>query len=306
MEGRVDILEPLAEFAFETVCAAADGGRVGLRLADEHGGFPLVRWYGFREEFVRRILRDDHEGDGEPAACLCFRLCRRPSRERLGPYCRPSGAWVSNDLPQDLERLRREIGGFPLACACEEEGFRSLAVFPLETDPRPMARGLLIVAEARPAFFDGARLARLESLASGFSRLLERLDGRMSEMRGRYRVLVVEDDEIVARLWAKVLGRFGYVCTVCGNGDAAWTLLQEERFHVVVADLMLPRLGGLELLRRLRERYGMYGPEVVVVTARPEMLDDGAKARFRVAKVIAKPLGNVFALAATVADLVGC
>lgn len=288
--GKVrDILRPLVEFAFVGVKEVAEAEHVAVRLWDGKGGFPLVRWAGFTEGFVRRIFHDDHDADHR--ACLCYYLCRRHAG-LMGRFCRASGALVVNNLSEGLGLIRETIEGFSMSCACEEAGFRSLAVFPFGPETEG---GVFLMAEEHPGFFDERKVTRLESLVTAFSALWDGVKA-LAEGGRRYRILVAEDEEIVGRLWIKVLGRFGYDCTLCADGAEAWERLQGGRFDLVVTDLLMPRMGGLELVRRLRERYGVYSPDVVVVTARPELVGATEREQYRIGEVLAKPLENIFVL----------
>ena len=79
------------------------------------------------------------------------------------------------------------------------------------------------------------------------------------------RVLVVDDEEGIRELVAEILRDEGLAVTTAQDGDEAAALLDRRSFHLLVTDLRMPGLGGLELLRRARS----VAPEmeVVVLTA---------------------------------------
>lgn len=64
-------------------------------------------------------------------------------------------------------------------------------------------------------------------------------------------VLVVEDEEIVRRLLVVVLSSAGYRALEAGDGREALAILDEEEVDLVVTDLVLPGMGGLEMADRL-------------------------------------------------------
>jgi two-component system, OmpR family, response regulator len=66
------------------------------------------------------------------------------------------------------------------------------------------------------------------------------------------RVLVVEDDAKIASFVAKGLRQEGFAVDHAGDGDTAWDLAQTNPYDVVVVDVMLPGIDGLELVKRLR------------------------------------------------------
>lgn len=86
------------------------------------------------------------------------------------------------------------------------------------------------------------------------------------------RLLLVEDHAELAEWVARTLRQGGFVLDVLGRGDHADQALCTERYDVVILDLSLPGLDGLEVLRRLRKREGApdSGPPtpVLVLTAR--------------------------------------
>ena len=68
------------------------------------------------------------------------------------------------------------------------------------------------------------------------------------------RVLVVEDDPTVAEVVARYLEREGFVVESVGDGKQALARADERLPDLVVLDIMLPGLDGLEVCRRLRSR----------------------------------------------------
>src|SRR5712692_1052278 len=79
------------------------------------------------------------------------------------------------------------------------------------------------------------------------------------------RVLVVADEQSLRKVLAATLQREGYEVTVCVDGEEAIAALERDGADVVVTDLMMPRMDGLTLLRKVVARH----PDVpvIVVTA---------------------------------------
>lgn len=84
------------------------------------------------------------------------------------------------------------------------------------------------------------------------------------------RVLVVEDETVLASAIADYLRADGYEATVVPDGARAVEVARATAPHVVVLDLGLPSLDGLEVCRQLREFTDAY---VVMLTARAEEVD---------------------------------
>ena len=85
------------------------------------------------------------------------------------------------------------------------------------------------------------------------------------------RVLLVEDNAKLAAGMAEVLARNGFLVDIVGHGEDADAALASTAFDLLILDLSLPDMDGLEVLRRLRSR--RVGVPVLVVTARGD-LDD--------------------------------
>ena len=65
-------------------------------------------------------------------------------------------------------------------------------------------------------------------------------------------ILVVEDEHKLANAIAEGLLRNGYQVIVAYSGESALEQLREHNFDLILLDIMLPRMGGLETLRELR------------------------------------------------------
>ena len=85
------------------------------------------------------------------------------------------------------------------------------------------------------------------------------------------RILIVEDEQDIQELLEAYLGDAGYETATAGDGIEAVSLFQQEAFDLVLLDVMLPKLDGFTVLRRLRAE-GSTTP-VLMLTARSELTD---------------------------------
>lgn len=67
-------------------------------------------------------------------------------------------------------------------------------------------------------------------------------------------MLIVDDDEVFGRALTRVLKAAGFVVTLVESGFAALELLSRQAFALILTDLQMPHMTGLELLRELRLR----------------------------------------------------
>jgi two-component system, NtrC family, response regulator PilR len=79
------------------------------------------------------------------------------------------------------------------------------------------------------------------------------------------RLLVVDDEPDLRTLYELTLVREGYDVQSAGSVEEAWSLLQSERFHLVITDMRMPDGSGLDLLRRLDD--AARPEKAVVITA---------------------------------------
>ena len=89
----------------------------------------------------------------------------------------------------------------------------------------------------------------------------------------RYRILVADDEESIVDLVRQLLLRRGYEVFTAGDGDTALQMIYDLKPDLVVLDLMLPRMDGWEVCRRVREDPEIGGTPVLMLTARREERD---------------------------------
>ena len=80
-------------------------------------------------------------------------------------------------------------------------------------------------------------------------------------MENKVRILVVDDEAGLCDFIHHYLTSRGFEVEVALRAQEALELLKQSTFHVVVTDIMMPSMDGLELLRRIKESY----PQVVVI-----------------------------------------
>jgi adenylate cyclase len=81
------------------------------------------------------------------------------------------------------------------------------------------------------------------------------------------RLLLVDDSESNRQMLSRRLGKSGYLVETAENGEAALARLSTGGFDAVLLDIVMPGLGGLEVLERVRERWSASDLPVIMVTA---------------------------------------
>ncbi len=85
-----------------------------------------------------------------------------------------------------------------------------------------------------------------------------------------YHVLIVEDEPKIARFVSLELNHEGYETTIISDGREALDAALENDYDLIILDVMLPTLNGIEILRRLRQSKDT---PVIILTARDQIVD---------------------------------
>lgn len=85
-----------------------------------------------------------------------------------------------------------------------------------------------------------------------------------------YQILVVDDDESIVAVVTAALEREGYVVTAAQNGEEACQMVQRKRPHLVIMDVMMPKVNGLMATIRIRENSNI---PILILSAKAEGSD---------------------------------
>jgi DNA-binding response OmpR family regulator len=88
-------------------------------------------------------------------------------------------------------------------------------------------------------------------------------------------ILVIEDEINVAKLIKTCVESEGYICHVCHDGEAGLNSYHQHQPDIVILDLMLPKLNGLEVCTQIRysSSFGAKDPYIMMLTAKTEEID---------------------------------
>ncbi|WP_063549000.1 response regulator [Burkholderia territorii] len=103
----------------------------------------------------------------------------------------------------------------------------------------------------------------------------------------KHRVLLIEDDDRLARLVREYLDGYEFEVTVVRRGDLAVAAVREHRPALVILDLMLPHLDGMEVCRRMR---AFTNVPVLILTARADVYDQVAGLEIGADDYVTKPI----------------
>lgn len=86
----------------------------------------------------------------------------------------------------------------------------------------------------------------------------------------KYHVLVVEDDQAIQEGISIYLRNQGYEVFTAGNGIEGLKMLETETIHLAVVDIMMPKMDGITMVMKLRERFDF---PVIMLSAKSEEID---------------------------------
>ena len=109
-------------------------------------------------------------------------------------------------------------------------------------------------------------------------------------MKRKLHILVVDDEAVISESIASVLAAPHRKIVVAKDGQEALTLATKEEFDVVLTDHRMPRAGGLELVRKLRQRD--YAGKIVVLSGYLSEEHIGTYEDLEVDQIVGKPLDS--------------
>jgi class 3 adenylate cyclase len=103
-------------------------------------------------------------------------------------------------------------------------------------------------------------------------------------------LLVVDDNEMNRDMLARRLGRRGYTVAVAADGYQALAMLEEQRFDLVLLDIMMPGISGLDVLKTIRARHSVAELPVIMATAKDQSSDIVEALQLGANDYVTKPL----------------
>lgn len=112
-------------------------------------------------------------------------------------------------------------------------------------------------------------------------------------------VLIVEDDSATQMLLSAVVTRLGYHPTATADGAAALSLIAARPFAVILLDVLMPKMSGLDVLRQIKVRTPGLLPRTIVLTVATEITPRDCPKLLQIAAFLRKPV-DIDVLATTI------
>lgn len=116
-------------------------------------------------------------------------------------------------------------------------------------------------------------------------------------------LLVVDDNEMNRDMLSRRLERYGYTVHVAVDGSQALQMIEAQQFDLVLLDIMMPGISGLDVLKALRECYSVADLPIIMVTAKDQSEDIVNALKIGANDYVTKPLDFPVVLARTQTQL---
>jgi len=120
------------------------------------------------------------------------------------------------------------------------------------------------------------------------------------------KLLVVDDNEMNRDMLSRRLSRLGHTIMTAEGGEQALDLIEQQEFDVILLDIMMPGLSGLDVLKILRRSYSTAELPVIMVTAKGESEDVVTSLKLGANDYVIKPLDFPVVLARVQLQLEAC
>ena len=87
------------------------------------------------------------------------------------------------------------------------------------------------------------------------------------------KILIVDDDQLVRKLLEYIIKKAGYQVSIAENGSDALKIVQKEKPDLIISDVEMPKLGGLELCQKLKEDIDTKLIPIILITSNTQLQD---------------------------------
>jgi DNA-binding response OmpR family regulator len=117
-------------------------------------------------------------------------------------------------------------------------------------------------------------------------------------------ILIAEDEAVLAETVALFLRHEGYRVQWASDGTQAVKMVEDKEPDLVIADLVMPNMGGLQLLEWLRDRRSLDGVKFILMTVKETVLEPLKRHQVEADAYLAKPFDKI-TLLRSVRELIG-
>lgn len=197
------------------------------------------------EEPNRFLITLHNTGEAIPAEVLPY-IFNRYYQGKKSTSSFQKGTGIGLAIAQELTQLFK---GELTVDSQEKNGTTFRLTLPLEK----------VVAKTKGAALMEKTTTDPQNIASSFS--VQHI------IQDKSKILIVEDHREMSRFLVKILSPY-YACTTAQDGIEALEKLNQESFDLIISDVMMPRMDGFTLLKKIHEKTIFYHTPVILLTAR--------------------------------------
>ena len=75
----------------------------------------------------------------------------------------------------------------------------------------------------------------------------------MNQSNSKYTILIVDDEPLIRKSLFEILKMIGYQCLMVGSGEEAVEAIQKKKVDIVISDMRLPEMSGIDLLKKIKK-----------------------------------------------------
>lgn len=87
------------------------------------------------------------------------------------------------------------------------------------------------------------------------------------------KILIVDDDRLMRKLLEYIIKKAGYQVSVADNGSNALKIVKKEKPDLIISDVEMPKMNGLELCQKLKENFDTKLIPIILITSNTQIQD---------------------------------
>ena len=275
--NHINWKEHILDLAFEMIICTTQCKSVGIRVKS-HNDYPFARFKDFEENHLikcNHLVEKDENGD-DILVCICGRVINR-KRDGFEDMFTEHGSFYSNGSDEILQKAKEAINDLRKYCT---KTYQSLGLIPVCLDNN--IHCLFYIADKKPNLISHNSLGSLEKIATTLSLMLLDIDNEGNFVhphqaaKHTINVLIVDDNHSVLHFLEDFLQKCSYKTTTASNGNEALKLLFSNKFDILVSDIEMPGMNGIELVQQMKNKLGIYSPKVILMSGiyNPNTIDE--------------------------------
>jgi DNA-binding response OmpR family regulator len=113
------------------------------------------------------------------------------------------------------------------------------------------------------------------------------------EEKKKIKVLIADDEVQIALILKRLLDKYGYEAITANDGEEAFEYISNNRIDLLISDMKMPKLSGMQLVRKIRRKYDIYGPKIIIMTGSLNSISKNFIINNKIRQIITKPFEDI-------------